>query len=73
MNQYAVDIRWRPNVNRHERKTVHWTVSAPNKQAALVIAGNRIGHLPADDSGLQQSGMVPASVQVTITRMPRPA
>jgi hypothetical protein len=64
VNQYSVDVQYRANVNRAEKAHRHLSVSAPNRDVALLMAGHAIG--------LNQPGIVPYSVQVKVTRMRNP-
>lgn len=60
MNRYEVAFSFRPNANRSEHIARTMWIDAPNRDAALLLAGNRLG--------LEETGMVPASIRVTVTR-----
>jgi hypothetical protein len=63
MNRYEIEAVFRSNVNKQERVCRHVWVDAPNREAALLIAGNRLG--------LEGTGMVNSSVQVSVARQRR--
>jgi hypothetical protein len=63
VNRYEIEAVFRPNANKAERVCRHVWIDAPNRGAALMLAGNRLG--------LEGTGIVPASLQVSIARQRR--
>ena len=61
MRHYQVQVKYRPNANKSEVVTREILVTAPNKNAAMVLAGNRIG---LDISHPAGQGIVPWSLEV---------
>ena len=63
MSRYCVWVKFRPSVNSNERVTREIWVDAPNKEAALLKAGNQLG--------LEGTGIVGSSIQTDISRQRR--
>lgn len=61
MNRYRIEAIFRPNANKPDKVTRQVWVDAPNREAALLLAGNRLG--------LEGTGIIAASLIASITRV----